>query len=70
MRIETILVISFGSHLQSQEIEQTRLKPEPYHWDEMKIGPGAPPREMTPAILQSCSTTMGWGFSTRLEAEA
>ncbi len=22
---------------------QLIMKPEPYHWDEMKIGPGAPP---------------------------
>jgi len=35
--------ISFSNDLKYWGDSQVVLKPEPYHWDEMKIGPGAPP---------------------------
>jgi predicted GH43/DUF377 family glycosyl hydrolase len=35
--------ISFSNDLIYWGDSQVVLKPEPYHWDEMKIGPGAPP---------------------------
>ncbi len=35
--------ISFSNDLKYWGDSRVVLKPEPYHWDEMKIGPGAPP---------------------------
>ena len=35
--------ISFSEDLRYWGDSQVVMKPEPYHWDEMKIGPGAPP---------------------------
>jgi len=35
--------ISYSQDLRYWGESQLVMKPEPYHWDEMKIGPGAPP---------------------------
>ncbi len=35
--------ISYSPDLRFWGESQLVMKPEPYHWDEMKIGPGAPP---------------------------
>jgi predicted GH43/DUF377 family glycosyl hydrolase len=35
--------ISYSPDLKSWAESEPVLKPEPYHWDEMRIGPGAPP---------------------------
>ena len=35
--------ISYSPDLRFWGDSQLVMKPEPYHWDEMKIGPGAPP---------------------------
>jgi predicted GH43/DUF377 family glycosyl hydrolase len=35
--------ISYSPDLRYWGDSQLIMKPEPYHWDEMKIGPGAPP---------------------------
>ena len=35
--------ISYSPDLRFWGESQLIMRPEPYHWDEMKIGPGAPP---------------------------
>src|ERR1700739_2647617 len=35
--------ISYSPDLRFWGESQIVIKPEPYHWDEMKVGPGAPP---------------------------
>jgi len=35
--------ISYSPDLRFWGQSQLIMRPEPYHWDEMKIGPGAPP---------------------------
>jgi predicted GH43/DUF377 family glycosyl hydrolase len=35
--------IAYSPDLKSWAESQLVMKPEPYHWDEMRIGPGAPP---------------------------
>ena len=35
--------VSFSQDLRYWGDSEVVMKPEPYHWDEMKIGPGAPP---------------------------
>jgi beta-1,2-mannobiose phosphorylase / 1,2-beta-oligomannan phosphorylase len=49
--------ISYSPDLRFWGESQLIMRPEPYHWDEMKIGPGAPPiktdRGCSPSITES-----------------
>lgn len=54
--------ISYSPDLHYWGKSQLLIKPAPYHWDEMKIGPGAPPLERNgagfPSITESFAPWM------------
>jgi predicted GH43/DUF377 family glycosyl hydrolase len=62
--------ISYSPDLRFWGESQLIMRPEPYHWDEMKIGPGAPPIKTNqggyPSITEFSGPWMGrsivWGL--------
>jgi predicted GH43/DUF377 family glycosyl hydrolase len=52
--------ISYSPDLHFWGESQLVMKPEPYHWDEMKIGPGAPPIRTVGGFPSTTESSVRW----------